>query len=74
MIEDVAKVECLYSMDFDACGHDMDSMLYSLLDTCLYHFNAEPFFIGRVCRVLKLRRGDGPFDERRRLIGLSNLA
>jgi len=59
MTEDITQVECAYSMDFDASGHDVDSLLYSLLDTCLYHFSAEPFFIGRVCKVLSYRRGDG---------------
>ncbi|KAI6229046.1 Archease domain-containing protein [Aphelenchoides fujianensis] len=51
---DVKTVERVYSMDFEATGQDMPSLLYNLLDECLYNFNSEPFFIGRVVQLLAL--------------------
>uniref|UniRef100_A0A915EJB1 Archease domain-containing protein n=1 Tax=Ditylenchus dipsaci TaxID=166011 RepID=A0A915EJB1_9BILA len=56
MTTDFEKVQNEYSMDFSASGQDLNQMLYNLLDTCLYHFNAEPFFIGRWCQVLSLEQ------------------
>ena len=56
MTTDMSRVEPVYSMDFAASGHDLHSLVYNLLDTCLYNFCAEPFFIGCSARVLKLKR------------------
>ncbi|KAI1711128.1 archease protein family domain-containing protein [Ditylenchus destructor] len=54
MTTDVAQINNEYSMDFAASGRDLKQLVYNLLDECLYHFNAEPFFIARWCRVLEL--------------------
>ncbi|KAI1730729.1 archease protein family domain-containing protein [Ditylenchus destructor] len=54
MTTDVAQITNEYSMDFSASGRDLKQLVYNLLDECLYHFNAEPFFIARWCRVLEL--------------------
>lgn len=65
MTTDPATIEPVYSMDFRASGSDMCSLVYNLLDTCLYHFSTEPFFIGRTCRVLSLSRGDSVAPRRK---------
>ena len=52
MTMEISSVQPAYSMDFTASGHDLFSLLYNLLDTCLYNFSTEPFFIGSSARVL----------------------
>lgn len=54
MALDINSVEQVYSMDFEADGSDMKSLLYNLMDKCLYDFNAEPYFIGRCVRIIEL--------------------
>ncbi|KAI6203468.1 hypothetical protein M3Y94_00560200 [Aphelenchoides besseyi] len=54
MVLEINTIECVYSMDFEASGSDINSLLYNLLDECLYNFNAEPFFIGRCVQLLSL--------------------
>jgi SHS2 domain-containing protein len=54
---DINSVERVYSMEFKASGSDMNSLLYNLMDECLYNFNAEPLFIGRCVKVIS-------FDEK----------
>ncbi|KAL7074512.1 hypothetical protein ACQ4LE_006320 [Meloidogyne hapla] len=56
MTLDISSVQPTYSMDFTASGHDLFSLLYNILDTCLYNFSTEPFFIGSSARVLDLNR------------------
>lgn len=51
MALEVDSVERVYSMDFEASGSDMKSLLYNLMDRLLYDFNAEPFFIGRCVKI-----------------------
>jgi SHS2 domain-containing protein len=53
MTTEMSTVEPVYSMDFETEGHDLHSMIFNLLDTCLYNFCAEPFFIGSKVKVLK---------------------
>lgn len=56
MTESISAVDAVYSMDFSATGSDYNSMIFNLLDECLYNFTTEPFFIGRVVRVVELDR------------------
>lgn len=56
MTTDISKISAEYSMDFSANGSDLCVLLYNLMDSCLYNFSAEPLFIGRSCRVVKLER------------------
>lgn len=51
MVLDINSVDQVYTMDFEASGSDIQSLLYNLMDKCLYDFNAEPFFIGRCVRI-----------------------
>lgn len=46
-------VTCEYSMDVKGSGHDRESMIYSLLEECLYLFDTEPFFIGSKVEVVE---------------------
>jgi SHS2 domain-containing protein len=59
MTTDIEKVEKLYSMDFTATGSDLTNVVFSLLESCLYNFSTEPFFIGRASRILTLKRDTG---------------
>ncbi|KAH7700502.1 archease [Aphelenchoides avenae] len=74
MTEEIGSVEPVYSMDFTASGADLSSMIFNLLDECLYGFTTEPFFIGRVARVIgldhekfevKVRAWGDSFDKER---------
>lgn len=56
MTLDLSTVQFGYSMDFTATGHDLFSLLYNLLDTCLYNFSTEPFFIGSSAHILDFGR------------------
>ncbi|KAK0429254.1 hypothetical protein QR680_011275 [Steinernema hermaphroditum] len=51
--DEIDTVEPVYSMDASVsdCA-DVESMVFHILDEMLFLFNAEPFFIGRVARVL----------------------
>lgn len=53
---DISTVCSEYSFDLFASGIDMVSLMARLLDEALYAFSTEPFFIGRVAKVLKLDR------------------
>uniref|UniRef100_A0AC34RB53 Archease domain-containing protein n=1 Tax=Panagrolaimus sp. JU765 TaxID=591449 RepID=A0AC34RB53_9BILA len=50
---DITTVERQYSMDIQASGHDEESMIYNLLQECLYLIETEPYFIGRICKIQK---------------------
>jgi SHS2 domain-containing protein len=54
MALEIDSVERVYSMDFEASGSDMKSLIYNLMDKCLYDFNAEPYFIGRCVKVISI--------------------
>lgn len=56
MALDITSVDRVYSMEFEASGSDNQSLVYNLMDDCLYNFNAEPYFIARSVRVIS-------FDE-----------
>ena len=62
MTTEIARVQPVYTMDFEASGHDLQSLVYNLLDTCLYNFCAEHFFIGCAAEVLKLERPSVPLN------------
>ncbi|VDK84016.1 unnamed protein product [Litomosoides sigmodontis] len=53
---DISVVSAEYSFDLFASGIDMVSLMARLLDEALFAFSAEPFFIGRVAKVIKLDR------------------
>lgn len=63
MTMEIEKVETEYSMDFSASGSDMTNLVFNLLDLCLYNFCTEPFFIGRACKVLFMKRKVNDDDE-----------
>lgn len=54
MVGDILTINDVYSMDFCVSGSDLCSLVFNLLDNCLYHFSAEPFFIGQKCQVLSI--------------------
>lgn len=47
-ITSIEYVEMKETLDVEAEGHDLDSLLYHFLDEFLFNFCAEPFFIARV--------------------------
>lgn len=53
---DISMVSAEYSFDLFASGIDMISLMARLLDEALFAFSTEPFFIGRVAKVIKLDR------------------
>lgn len=53
---EISTVSAEYSFDLFASGIDMVSLMARLLDEALFAFSTEPFFIGRVARVIKLDR------------------
>ena len=53
---ELPSVNVEYSFDLHASGRDLLSMLFKLLDEALYFFSTEPFFVGRVARVMSLDR------------------
>lgn len=59
MTTDISLISSAYSMDFSASGSDLCVLLYNLMDSCLYNFSTEPFFIGCYCRVLNLKENKG---------------
>ncbi|KAI3420208.1 Protein archease [Globodera pallida] len=63
MTTEIERVEPIYTMDFSASGHDLSALVYNMLDNCLYSFSAEPFFIGRVAKVLNLKKPAGNTGE-----------
>uniref|UniRef100_A0A1I7YYV8 Archease domain-containing protein n=1 Tax=Steinernema glaseri TaxID=37863 RepID=A0A1I7YYV8_9BILA len=79
MTDEIDTVERVYSMDaaVSDCS-DVESMVFRILDEMLFLFNAEPFFIGRVARVLdynpethsvSIRAWGESFDKRRHPVG-----
>ncbi|VDK66701.1 unnamed protein product [Onchocerca ochengi] len=53
---EISMVSAEYSFDLFANGIDMVSLMARLLDEALFAFSTEPFFIGRVAKVIKLDR------------------
>uniref|UniRef100_A0A0N5A1N7 Archease domain-containing protein n=1 Tax=Parastrongyloides trichosuri TaxID=131310 RepID=A0A0N5A1N7_PARTI len=53
---DINEIQCLYSYDIKATGHDMNSLLFNVLDNFLYNFTTEPFFIPRRVKVIEFDR------------------
>ncbi|VDM07976.1 unnamed protein product [Wuchereria bancrofti] len=53
---EISMVSAEYSFDLFASGIDMVSLMARLLDEALFAFSTEPFFIGRVAKVIKLDR------------------
>lgn len=49
---DIEKVDNTGTQTIEATGHDMLSLLFGFLDEFLFIFNADPFFIARVCTVI----------------------
>uniref|UniRef100_A0AC35TVC7 Archease domain-containing protein n=1 Tax=Rhabditophanes sp. KR3021 TaxID=114890 RepID=A0AC35TVC7_9BILA len=56
MAGEITEIENSYSFDIPATGHDLNSLLFNLLDQCLYFFNTEPFFIPRVIKLIDFDR------------------
>lgn len=53
---ELSTVSSEYSYDLHASGIDLISMVARLLDEALYAFSTEPYFVGRVAKVLSLNR------------------
>uniref|UniRef100_A0A915PYQ0 Archease domain-containing protein n=1 Tax=Setaria digitata TaxID=48799 RepID=A0A915PYQ0_9BILA len=53
---EISTVSLEYSFDLFASGIDMISLVARLLDEALFAFSTEPFFIGRIAKVIKLDR------------------
>ncbi|XP_015263563.1 PREDICTED: protein archease isoform X3 [Gekko japonicus] len=53
---DTETVEPLDTVEVEAKGHDMLSLLFHLLDEWLYKFSANEFFIPREVKVLSIDR------------------
>ncbi|KAL7980610.1 hypothetical protein Chor_001764 [Crotalus horridus] len=53
---DTETVEPLDTVEVEAEGHDMLSLLYNFLNEWLYKFSAEEFFIAREVKVLHIDR------------------
>lgn len=53
---ELPRVDAEYSFDLTATGTDLISMMARLLDEALYAFSTEPFFVGRVAKVLNIDR------------------
>ncbi|VBB27928.1 unnamed protein product [Acanthocheilonema viteae] len=53
---EISTVSAEYSFDLFASGIDMVSLMARLLDEALFAFSTEPFFIGRIARVIKIDR------------------
>lgn len=54
IVGELSTVDEVYSMDFNATGSDLCSLVFNILNNCLYFFSAEPYFIGRKCKVLSI--------------------
>ncbi|KAG8221928.1 hypothetical protein J437_LFUL002487 [Ladona fulva] len=48
---EIEYVEVKHTVDIEAEGHDMLSLLYHFLDELLFLFSAEPFLIARVIKI-----------------------
>ncbi|XP_069079485.1 protein archease isoform X2 [Pleurodeles waltl] len=55
-ITDIDTVEPIDTVEVEAEGHDMISLLYNFLDEWLYQFSAEKFFVPREVKVLQVDR------------------
>lgn len=53
---DTETVEPLDTVEVEAEGHDMLSLLYNFLNEWLYKFSAEDFFVPREIKVLSIDR------------------
>ncbi|KAK7602836.1 hypothetical protein V9T40_006810 [Parthenolecanium corni] len=55
-ITTIDYVEMKDTLDIEAEGHDMDSLLYNFLDELLFNFCAEPYFIARKVEIKEFDR------------------
>uniref|UniRef100_UPI00358F7913 protein archease isoform X1 n=2 Tax=Myxine glutinosa TaxID=7769 RepID=UPI00358F7913 len=55
-ITDLAVVEPLHTVEIEAEGGDMMSLLYNFMDAWLFNFCADPFFVPREVKVISLDR------------------
>ena len=53
---DPTTIDREYSMDIKGKGHDRESMVYNLLEECLYLFETEPYFIGRAVKIVEYNK------------------
>ncbi|XP_053563241.1 protein archease isoform X1 [Bombina bombina] len=53
---DIETVEPLDTVEVEAEGHDLISLLYNFLDEWLYKFSADLFFVPREVKVLHIDR------------------
>ncbi|KAM4701181.1 protein archease [Discoglossus pictus] len=53
---DIETVEPLDTVEVEAEGHDLISLLYNFLDAWLYKFSADLFFVPREVKVLHIDR------------------
>lgn len=52
-VTDIDYVEMNITLDIEAEGHDLESLLYNYLDELLYNFCADPYFIAKVCIIIR---------------------
>lgn len=52
MVGELSTVKEVYSMDFYAKGSDLSSLVFNILNNCLYYFSAEPYFVGQKCKII----------------------
>ncbi|XP_041069624.1 protein archease isoform X3 [Carcharodon carcharias] len=53
---DIETVQPITTIEVEAEGHDMLSLLYNFMDEWLYQFSAEMFFIPREMKVIHMDR------------------
>ncbi|XP_078423613.1 protein archease isoform X1 [Cetorhinus maximus] len=55
---DIETVQPITTIEVEAEGHDMLSLLYNFMDEWLYQFSAEMFFIPREMKVIHMDRAN----------------
>lgn len=69
---DIASVSEVYSFDMSAEADHDQSLVFNLLESVIYNFNAEPYFIARSVEILELKEGaQGAYSVRLRGLGES---